>query len=67
MRAVEEHNLVGSSARNGIVERGIQSAVCQVKVSKSALEVMWEVKTPIGHAAIPWMFEYAAVLLNRME
>ena len=66
-RYVMEQSPVGCSASNGIVERAIQSVEHQVKVLKSAVESRWGVKIGARHSIVPWLVEYAAVLLNRFE
>ena len=66
-RCVMEQSPVGSSASNGIVERAILSVEQQVRVLKSAVENRWGVKLGTKHPAIPWLVEYAAVLLNRFQ
>ena len=58
---------VGSSASNGLVERAIQSVQGQVRVMKDALETRWGVRLGAKHSVVPWLIEYAAVLLNRFE
>ena len=62
-----EQSPVGCSASNGIVERAIQSVEHQMKVLKSAVESRWGVKIGARHSIVPWLVEYAAVLLNRFE
>ena len=64
---IMEESPVGSSASNGVVERAIQSVQGQVRVMKDALEAKWGVKLGAKHSVVPWMIEYAAVLLNRFE
>ena len=64
---ITENSPVHSSGSNGIVERAILSVEQQVRVLKNALESRWKVKLPAAHRIIPWMIEYAAVLLNRFE
>ena len=62
-----EQSPVGSSASNGVVERAILSVEQQVRVMKDAIENRWGVKIGTKHPVIPWIVEYAAVLLNRFE
>ena len=62
-----EQSPVGSSASNGVVEKAIQSVEQQVRVLESAVEGRWSVKLETRHPAIPWITEYAAVMLNRFE
>ena len=66
-RCIVEHSPVGSSASNGSVERAILSVEQQSRVLRNALEVRWGVKIPTNHPVIPWLVEYASVLLNRFE
>ena len=64
---VVENSPVGASASNRVVERAIQSVEAMTRVLKVALESRWQVRIPAKHAIIPWMIEYAALLLNRFE
>ena len=66
-RYVVEQSPVGSSASNGVVERAILSVEQQVRVFKSAVEDRLGVKVGAWHSVVPWLVEYAVVLLNRME
>ena len=66
-RWIPENSPVGSHQSNGVVERAIQSVAAQVRVLKSDLETRWGVAIPAASAAIPWMMEWAAFLLNRYE
>ena len=66
-RYVVEQSPAGSSQSNGIIERAIQAVEQQVRVMRSSLEDKWKVKVGVRHAVVPWMVEYAAVLLNRFE
>ena len=49
------------------MERAILSVEQQARVLKSAVEDRWGVKVGARHSVVPWLVEYAAVLLNRME
>ena len=62
-----EQSPVNSRGSNGMVERAIRSVEHQVKVMKDALEYRWSSKLGAKHSIVPWMIEYAAVLLNRFE
>ena len=64
---IVEQSPVGSSGSNGMVERAILSVEQQVRVLKDALECRWGLKIPAAHRVVPWLMEYAAVLLNRCE
>jgi hypothetical protein len=64
---VVEQSPVRSSQSNGVIERGIQSVEAQIRVLTSALEKRWKVELPSKHAVMPWIIEYAALLLNRFE
>ena len=64
---IPENSPVGSTASNGVIEGGIHAVEQMVRVLKGALEARWEVGIPTLHAIIPWMAEYAALLLNRFE
>ena len=66
-RLVVENSPVGSSASNGVIERHIQVVEQQVRVMKSALEEKWAVGIPSKHCLLPWIIEYAGLLLNRFE
>ena len=56
-----------SSARNGFVERGVQTVQGQVRVLRSAVEEKWGVKLETAHSIWPWLVEYASFLINRGE
>ena len=62
-----ENSPVGSSASNGVVERAIRSVEQQTRVLKSGLEERWGVRIPTRHSVMPWLVEYAGLLLNRFE
>ena len=64
-RGIPESSPVESSASNGFIERGIQSVEGQARTVNSALENHIGTETPSDHDIIPWMIEYASVLLNR--
>jgi hypothetical protein len=50
-----------------VIERAVQGMEGHARAMKRALEKRWSAKVPEDHAIIPWMFDYAAVLLNRYE
>ena len=62
-----EQSPVGSSASNGVAERGVQTLEGQIRVLKDALENRWRLKIGEEHKVLAWLTEYAAVLLNRYE
>ena len=64
-RTLHESSPVGSSQSNGFIERGIQDVEVQVRTLKLAFESHIGEKIRSDHNAIPWLVEYAAVLLNR--
>ena len=62
-----EQSPVASSASNGVIERGNLSVEGQVRVLKDAFEARLGKKVPSDHAALAWLVEFAAVLINRYE
>ena len=62
---MHESSPVGSSQSNGLIERAIQDVEGQVRTLKLAFESHLGEKIPSDHNIIPWLVEYAAVLLNR--
>jgi hypothetical protein len=66
-RTMFEESPVGSSASNGVVERGVQTIGGQIRVIKDALEGRLKRKVPGQHNIIAWLVEFAAVLVNRYE
>jgi hypothetical protein len=64
-RTVHEASPVGSSQSNGFIERAIQDEEGQIRTIKADLESRIQSKIPSSHDIVPWMVEYAAVLLNR--
>ena len=50
-----------------MIERHIQVVEQQVRVMKSALEEKWAVGIPSKHCLLPWIIEYAGLLLDRFE
>ena len=47
------------------MERGIQDEERQVRTIKLALESNIGERIPSDHSLVPWLIEYASVLLNR--
>ena len=66
-RTFVEQSPVASSACNGVIERGNLSVEGQVRVLKDAFEARLGKKVPSDHAALAWLVEFAAVLINRSE
>jgi hypothetical protein len=66
-KCIPEHSPVGSSASNGVIERGVQSVEQMIRVLKSGLQERWGLNITTFHPIIPWLVEYAAFLLNRFE
>ena len=64
-RTIHERPPVGSSQSNGFVERAIQDAEGQIRTIKLDFESRIGTKVPSSHDVVPWLIEYAAVLLNR--
>ena len=64
---MKQESPVGSSASNGVIERGVQTVEGQIRVIKNALEERMNVKIPGAHNILAWMVEFAAVLVNRYE
>ena len=64
---IVEQSPVGASQSNGVVERGIQAVVGQVRVLLDALETRWGVDIPTAHPVLTWQVEHAALTLNRFE
>ena len=64
-RSIPESSPVASSCSNGFIARGIQSVEGLGRTIKLALESHLGMKTMSAQNVIPWIIEYAAVLLNR--
>ena len=58
---------VGSSASNGVAERGVQTVEGQIRVLKDALEHRLGAHVPSNHNILAWLVEFAATLINRYE
>jgi len=66
-RWIAEFSPVKSSASNGVVERGIQSAQGQIRVLKDGLESRWKREIAAVECIVPWIVEWSAHVLNRFE
>ena len=64
-RAIHESSPAGSSQSNGFIERGIQDVEGQARTLKLAFWSHIREKIRGDHNIIPWLVEYAAVLLRR--
>ena len=64
-RTIHESSPVGSSQSNGFIERAIQDEEGQIRTIKLDLESHIRSKIPSSHDIVPWLAEYAAVLMNR--
>ena len=60
-------SLVGSSASNGVADRGVQIVEGQVRVLKDALEMRLEMEIPSNHNILAWLVEFAGTVVNRYE
>ena len=60
-----EHSPARSSGSNGVVERGIKEVQGQLRAMKSALDARVGVDVRGTSNILPWMVEYASVLINR--
>ena len=66
-RTFVEQSPVASSASNGVIERVNLSVEEQVRVLKDAFEAKLGKKVPSDYAALAWLVEFAAVLINCNE
>ena len=66
-RTFYEVSPVGSSASNGVAERGVQTVEGQIRVLKDALEMRLEVRIPSNHNILSWLVEFAGTVVNRYE
>ena len=56
---------MGSSASNGVAERGVQTAVeGQTRVLKDAFETRVETSIPSNHNILAWLVEFAGTVIN---
>ena len=62
---IPENSPVQSSGSNGVIERAIKEVEAQVRVMKSALDDRAGIDIRGTSNILPWMIEYASVLLNR--
>ena len=60
-----EHSPVRSSGSNGVIERGIKEVQGQLRAMKSALDTRLTSDIRGTSNILPWMVEYASVLINR--
>ena len=60
-----EHSPVRSSGSNGVVERAIKEVENQIRTMKSALDRHVGCDVRASSNILPWMVEYASVLINR--
>ena len=67
LETFHEQSPVGSSASNGVIERGVQTLEGQIRVLKDALETRWGIRIGDEQKILSWIVEYAAVLVNRYE
>ena len=58
---------VGSSASNGVAERGVQTVEGQIRVLKDALEARLGARVPSDHNVLAWLVEFAGTVVNRYE
>ncbi len=64
---MREDVLVGSSASNGLAERGVQTVERRILVLKDALEERWGSKTSGDRNAVACLVELASAFVNRCE
>ena len=64
-QTVIEHPPVRTSGSNDIIERGVKDAERRIRRMKSALDNKLGTDLSIDANVVPWMIEYASVLLNR--
>ena len=60
-----EHSPVRSSGSNGVIERAIKEVEGQIRVMKSATDARVETDITGTSNTLPWMIEFASVLINR--
>ena len=66
-KTFHEVSPVGSSASNGVAERGVQTVEGQVRVPKDALEMRLETEIPSNHNILACLVEFAGTVVNRYE
>ena len=64
-QTIQEHSPVRSSGSNGIVERGVKEVEYQIRSMKDALDAKIGTNLGITSKVLPWMIEFASVLVNR--
>ena len=64
---LQEFSPVGSSASNGVIERGIQIVQNVIRTIKDCLEMRWKLKIESNSPVLAWLTEYSAVLVNRYQ
>ena len=64
-QTILENSPVGSSGSNGVIERGVKEFEYQLRTMKSALDSRLDETVKGDSNILPWMIEYASVLLNR--
>ena len=58
---------MGSSASNGVAERGVQTVEEQIRVLKDAFETQVGAQIPSNHNILAWLVEFAGTVVNRYE
>ena len=58
---------VGSSASNGVAERGVQTVEGQIRVLKDAFKTRVGAQIPSNHNILAWLVEFAGTVVNRYE
>ena len=58
---------VGSSASNGVAERGVQTVEGQIRVLRDAFETRVGAQIPSNHNILAWLVEFAGTVVNRYE
>ena len=66
-QTILEESPKGSSASNGVVEKGVQDAEHQVRALRLSLEARLNSKIPINHPIIPWLVQHAGFTHNRFQ
>ena len=61
----QEHSPVRSSGSTGVIERAVKEVEMRVRCMKSALDERVGMDVSATSAVLPWMVEYASVLMNR--
>ena len=66
-KTFDEVSPVGSSASNGVAERGVQTVEGQIRVLKDAFETRVGVRLPSNHNILAWLVDFAGTAVNRYE